>query len=184
MEENLGLFLEFLRIFCRQVVHISSLCTALFNLRVTFEIVLQRFCHIFPLRNDADASWDVFVNLGQQQRIVRTAQNDGVDIRVLTQQLVDALLHEIIGSRRICFIVFHQRHPERTGYTRYLNVWAQLMDFQIVRLALDGSLCGKDANVARVGQRTDDLCGWGLTGAGRSAEWSVTPWQKRCYSLI
>ena len=64
VQEQLGLFLEFLRIFCCQVVYLPSSCTALLDFRMTLEVALQRLCHIFSLRDDADAAWNVFMDFG------------------------------------------------------------------------------------------------------------------------
>lgn len=89
---------------------------------------------------------------------MRTAQNDGVYLWIEAHQLVDALLDEVVGTRRVCLVILYQRYPERTGDTADLYVGVELVNLQVIRLTLDGSLGGKDADVAVVGQGTDDLC--------------------------
>ena len=85
---------------------------------MALKVVFQAVGNILPLRNDTDAGREVFQDLRHEQRIVGAAEDDGIDFRVETHNLIYALLHEIVGTRRIGLIVFHKGHPERTGDTR------------------------------------------------------------------
>lgn len=65
VEEYLCLFLELLRILCREVMDLTTLGTTLFDVRMSVEIFLQRVSDIFPLGDDTDATGNVFMNLRQ-----------------------------------------------------------------------------------------------------------------------
>ena len=60
MEEDLGLFLELLRIFSGEVVGLTIFGTALLDLRMTHEVVFQTLCHVLTLGDDTDACGQVF----------------------------------------------------------------------------------------------------------------------------
>ena len=158
VEENLRLLAELLWILCGEIMYLAVLRTALFELRMAQEILLQAAGHILTLRDDTDARRQMLQNLRQQQGIMGAAEDDGIDLRILTQNLIDALLDEIVGAGGVGFIVFHQRHPERTGHARDLNIGMQLMDLEVIALALDGALGGKDAYMARLCQTADNFC--------------------------
>ena len=124
---------------------------------MALQIVLQRTSHILALGNDAHTGRHVFAYLRHEQRIVGTAQDDGIDLRVLGHQLVDALLDKIVGPGRVSFVILYQRYPERTGHTTDRDIGVQLLDFKIVALALDGTLGCQHTDVARCGETADDL---------------------------
>ena len=157
MEENLGLLLELVGILGCQVADGVVLGTFLLDGRVALEVTLQTLRHIFALWDDADAVGQVLQDFRHQQRVVRAAKDDGVNLRVEMHQLVDALLHEIVGTGGVGLVVLYQRHPERTGDTADDDVREQLLDFHVVALALDGTLSSQDAYMAALGQRTYHL---------------------------
>ena len=158
MEEDLSLFLEFFRVLGCEVMDSSVLSTLLFYLGVTLQIGFKTLGHIFALGNHTYASGQVFQNLRHEQRVMGTAEDDGVDLRVEAHDLVDALLDKVVGSRRVGLVVFDEGHPEGTGHARYLDVGVELVDLEVVALTLDGAFGGEDANVARIGEITNDLC--------------------------
>ena len=110
------------------------------------------------MRYDADATGNIFVNLWQQQWIVRATQDDGVNVGVEAHQLVDALFYEVVGARGVSLVVFHQWHPERTGHTTHGDVGIQLLDLQIITLTLYRSFGGKDSHMARCRKTSYHLC--------------------------
>ena len=85
------------------------------------------------------------------------AKDDGVDSRVETHDLIDALLHEIVGTRGVGLVVFHKGHPEGTSDARDLNIGVKFLYLKSIALALNGSLGSKDAHMSRGGEITNDL---------------------------
>ena len=139
------------------------------------EITLQTLGHILTLRNNTHASRQILQDFRHKQRVVGTPQNDGINLRVLMHNLVDALLHEIVGTRRIGLVILHQRHPEGTSHTAHLYIREQLLYLQIVALALDGSFGSQHTHMARLRQLADDLsC---RTNHAQDAAIGVPLWQ-------
>ena len=103
---------------------------------------------IFALGDDTYALWKVFLNLRHEQGIVSTAKDEGIDLRVEAHNLIDALLDEVVGTRGVSLIIFYEGYPERASHARHGNVWVEFLDFEIVTLALDGTLGGKYADMA------------------------------------
>ena len=44
------------------------------------------------------------------------AEDDGINLWVEMHDLIDTLLHEIIGTRRVGLVVFYEGYPERAGH--------------------------------------------------------------------
>ena len=102
------MFLEFIRIFSGEVVGLTIFGTALLDLRMTFEVVFQAFCHVFALGDDANACGQVFQNLRHEQRIMGAAEDNGIDLWVKAHDLINALLYEVVGTRGVGLVVFHE----------------------------------------------------------------------------
>ena len=83
------------------------------------------------------------------------AEDDGVDERVETHELVDALLHEVVGTGRVGFACLHDGCPQRTSHSADGDVGEELLYLKIVRLALYGSFGGEYADVTRCGEIAD-----------------------------
>jgi hypothetical protein len=66
MKEELRLLLEFLRILGGEVMDVTALGATLFHVRMTQEILLEGLSDILALGDDADATWNIFMNLRQQ----------------------------------------------------------------------------------------------------------------------
>ena len=128
------------------------------HLGVSLQIFFEALSHILTLRNDTDTSREVFQDLRHEQRIMGAAKDDSVDSGIKTHNLVDAFLDEIVGTRRIGFIILHQGHPERTCNTSDLYVGIEFLDFEGLALALDGSLGGEYSHMTALGETADDLC--------------------------
>ena len=78
---------------------------------MTVKIVFQTVCHQFPLGDGRDAVGHVLLYLGQQQREVRAAQNDGIYLCVFDQQVADVLAYEVVGTLTLCLVVFYEGYP-------------------------------------------------------------------------
>ena len=163
MQEHGSRFLEFLHRFRGQKLAAVVLGTPFVHIRMPFQIVFQTVADIFSLCYQADVCGCVLPDLLVEQGLVCTSQYDGIYFRVFFQQVIHVLLDEIVGSRRIEFIVFHQGYPKRAGHTGNLDVWIELMDFQRVRFGFDGTCCCQNTYMTcfrqfskRFGCRTDN----------------------------
>lgn len=107
--------IELLTAFGGEVVTRAVLAEGGLHIGVALEVVTQGGCNVFALRHDAHASGYVFDDFVHQQGVVRTTENEYVDLRVETHDAVDALLHEVVGTRRVVFKVFDQWHPHGAG---------------------------------------------------------------------
>ena len=125
----------------------AALRQALLHFGMTEEIVLKTGCDVLALRNDGDTCGDVEHDFVEEQRIVGTTQNDGVDEWVFCHEFIDAVLHEIIGTRFVKFTVFNERNPHRTGQSCDTETWVKFLDFELVAFALDGAFRGKHTDV-------------------------------------
>ena len=75
------------------------------------KIVFQAVCYQFPLSDGRDAVGHVLLYLGQQQREVRAAQNDGVYLLFFCQQVVDVFAYDLVSTLTLCLIVFYEGYP-------------------------------------------------------------------------
>src|SRR5574344_1181234 len=158
MKENLSTFLELIRVFRGEILTGTTFRTFLIYFRMTLEIVFQAFSYIFSLRNDTHTRFGIFKNLRHQERIMRTSQDDGINIGVSAHQLIHPLLDKIISSGTIRFIVFNKRNPKRTCYATDLHIRPELSNLQIIAFTFDSSFCGKQANMIVSGQFPDQFC--------------------------
>ena len=115
VEEELGMFAEGIGVLGGEITTGGVLRTACFELGMALQIVLQAVGHILTLWDDSDAWVGVFDDLGHEQRIMGAAQDDGIDLGIKTHQLIDALLHEIIGPGTVCLVGLDDGCPKRTG---------------------------------------------------------------------
>ena len=83
------------------------------------KIVFQAVCYQFPLGDGRDAVGHVLLYLGQQQREVRAAQNDGVYLRVFGQQVADVFAYEVVSTSP-CASLFSTRDTHRGRLHRSL----------------------------------------------------------------
>ena len=111
------------------------------------EVVLQAVGHVTALGNDADALGHELLNFGHEQRVVGASEDDGIDERVFCQQLIDALLYEVVGSGRCGFSSLNDGSPERACDTADSDVGKEFLNFELITLALDGSFGGKQSYV-------------------------------------
>ena len=149
VHEDARRVVELVAVLRRQVAARAVLGARRFNLGMPPEIVLQALGHVFALRYHAHAPRRVLQYFVEQQGVVRASEYYGVDVAVEHHQLVDALLDEVVGSRRVILVVLDERHPQRAGHPRHLYVGPQLGYLHAVAAALDGALGGQHAHVAR-----------------------------------
>ena len=88
-----------------------------------------------------------------------TAEDECVDLRVETHDVVDTLLDEVIGTGTVGFVVLDDRNPQRTGNAGDGDVRPELLYLHVVALTADCSLSGQDAHVAGFRQLADNLRG-------------------------
>ena len=138
----------------------ATLREALLHFGMTEKIVLKAGSDVFALRNDGHPCWDVVLDFVKKQRIVGATENDGVDEWVLCHEFLDAVLHEIICTRLVEFAIFNERNPHRTCQSRDTEAWVELLDFELVAFALDGTLSGKYSNVVVARDVSDDFGSW------------------------
>ena len=91
---------------------------------------------------------------------MRTTKNEGVNQRVAAHKIVQIEPHEIIGTRRKMLVVLHQRHPHGACLACHLEMGPELGNLHLVSVAADGTLCGHNAYMRRLGQMAHALgCG-------------------------
>ena len=159
MEEYSCCLAESFLAFGGEISAFAALSDVLFHLRVALQIVGKGVCHVAALRHDAHAVGDVLHHGRHQKRIVCASEDDGVDERVETHELVDALLHEVVGAGRVGFACLHDGCPQRTSHSADGDVGEELLYLKFVRLALYGSFGGEYADVTRRGEIADGFGG-------------------------
>ena len=157
VKEDESAFLEFLRILCGQVAAGSPFRASMLHLGMATEVVGKAVGNIFALGDDFDAAGHVFQDFIQQQRVMGASEDDGVNLGIGHEELVNALLDKIVGSGRVHLVVFYQWHPEGACHAADSDVRGELLYFELIALALDGSLGGEDAHMSRLGKLTDDF---------------------------
>ena len=159
MEENLGLLLELFGVLGGEIAGGGVLGAALLHLGMAFEVGFKASGDVFALRDDADTSGEVFEDLRHEQGVVGAAEDNGIDLRILAHNLVDAFLDEVVGAWGVGLVVLDEGYPEGTGDASDLDVGVKLADLEIVALALDSAFGGEHADVAALREAADDLSG-------------------------
>ena len=111
------------------------------------EVVLQAVGHVTALGNDADALGHELLNFGHEQRVVGASEDDGIDERILGEELAYAFLNEVVGSGRRGFSSLNDGSPERACNSADSDVGKEFLYFELITLALDGSFGGKQSYV-------------------------------------
>ncbi len=123
------------------------------------KIIFQAVSHIFSLGNHLHVSRQELIDFGDQQRIMRTTENEGVYQRVFGKNAIDMLFHKIIGTRLIKFPVFNERHPHGTGFAGDGELRMELSHLYFIGSRLDGSFRSQNADVAGLRESCQALCG-------------------------
>ena len=121
------------------------------------EVVLQRSRHIVALRDDAHGGGRILHDFVHEQGVVGAGQDEGVDVGIEAEHLVEPLFDKIVRTGRVVLAVFHQRHPHRAGHPRDRNVGVALVQLEFVTAGADGALRGQDADMAGVGEAAHHL---------------------------
>lgn len=158
MEEDGSALFEFVGVFGGVVLAGTTGGDIACHLRMTLQIVLEAGGDIFTLWNDAHAGSCVFHNLWHEQREVCAAENDGVNIGVFLHELVNALLDEVVGAGRVGFIVFDERHPERTCLSCDTYLRPQLGDLHVVAVRAYRTFGSEQSYMVVARELSDDLC--------------------------
>lgn len=155
VHEEGGTLAELIGALGGEVVAGAVLREAIVHVGMAVEIVLEALRHVFALGDDAHAGRRVFHYLVHEERIVRAAEDEGVYFGVGTKYAFNAFLHEIVRSGRVELVVLHERHPHGACLARELDVRPEFAYFHGVRTRIDRPGCAEQADVARLGERTD-----------------------------
>ena len=95
-----------------------------------------------------------------QQRIMRTAKHNGINIGRLGEELVIIFFYEIICAGVGNFAGFHEGGEHRAGLLIDADFRVKFLNFKDVRLRIDGALRAEYAHVVGIGESVDYLgCG-------------------------
>ena len=119
---------------------------------MSVEIVVQTFGDVAALRHEGDAERGVLPDFVHEEGIVGATEDDGVDLRVEPEELVDVFLHEVVGAGVVVLVVFDEGHPHGAGDFGDDGAGVEAFDFDFVTLRTDGAFGGEDADVARGGE--------------------------------
>ena len=159
VQEDGGGFGEFLGGFGRQETASASGGELARHFGMPLQVIFQALRHILALREERDACGHVFPDLVEQERIVRAAEDERVDARVFRKELVQVLLHEIIGAGRGIFVVLDERHPHRASLRLDVDMREHLRDFQWIGAGRDRARRPDYADVLRVAEAVHQLDG-------------------------
>lgn len=158
-QEDGGGFGEFLGGFGRQEAAGASGGELVRHFGMPLQVIFQALRHILALREERDACGHVFPDLVEQERIVRAAEDERVDARVFRKELVQVLLHEIIGAGRGVFVVLDERHPHRARLRLDVDMREHLRDFQWIGAGRDRAGRPDHADVLRAAEAVHQLDG-------------------------
>ena len=151
---------ENLRLFCGEETCRAATGDTAFHFGMAAKIIGKAACHVTALRQHLYRDGQILTDFGQKKGIMRTAKNEGVNQRVAAHQIVQIEPHEIIGTRRKMLVVLHQRHPHGACLACHLEMGPELGNLHLVSVAADGTLCGHNAYMRRLGQMAHALgCG-------------------------
>ena len=88
------------------------------------------------------------------------AEDYGVYFRIFSKELVYSFFHEVVGTRRVGLVIFHQWHPEWASLSRDLDVGPQLMYLHVVALALHRSFGCEQSDMIVSGDVSYDFSRW------------------------
>ena len=159
VQEDGGGFGEFLGGFGRQETASASGGELARHFGMPLQVIFQALRHILALREERDACGHVFPDLVEQERIVRAAEDERVDARVFRKELVQVLLHEIIGAGRGIFVVLDERYPHWARLRLDVDMREHLRDFQLIRTGRNRAGRPDHANMLRVAEAVHQLDG-------------------------
>lgn len=81
------------------------------HLGMTMEVVFETFGYVFALGDELDVGWAVETDLVEEERVVGTAKDDGVDEGIHVEEFVYSVFDEIVGSWFVEFVVLYEGYP-------------------------------------------------------------------------
>lgn len=154
VDEHAGQWREVVGILSSIVVAGSALAAMALNLRVALQVVGKTVGNNRALLDDAYAFGSVLVDLVDEQGVVGAAQNDCVDIGTLRHELVDVLLHEVVGTVTITLAVLDKWYPHGAGVPMNLEVRIHPFNLDIVAAACYGARRAEYTDVSSASQFT------------------------------
>ena len=120
VEKDSGEVAELLGVLGRQVGDFACFATPGFNLGMAVEVVGERGGNDVSLGQNPCAAVDGFLDEREQERVVGTPEDDGVDRGVVVEESVDIFVDKEAGAVAVGFGVLDQRHPKGAGARRCL----------------------------------------------------------------
>ena len=87
------------------------------------------------------------------------SQDDCVNLIILSKQLVDVFLHEIVGTWCLGFVVFNEGNPHWTRLSCYLDFREKFMYFHDIRFRFDCAGSGQNTDMFALGDTIDTFYG-------------------------
>jgi hypothetical protein len=145
---------------------VSALGEPLLHLGVAAEVVMEAAGDVLSLCEDVDAGGQVLSDEGQQEGVVGTAEDEGIDAGVGGEEAVQVPADEESGAFAGSLVVLNERYPEGTGFGGDGEAVAvHLGDLYLVGVRGNGTFGGKEADVAGVRYLAD-----GFDGGADNAE--------------
>ena len=110
----------------------AILCTAGINFRMLLQIYFKAFSNYRTLRNHIDVFRNIFFNFAQQEWIVRTGEQQGINIGRMAQKVEEVFLYEIIGAFIFMFIVLNNGNPHRASFLVDNCIWKKFFYLQFI----------------------------------------------------
>ena len=158
LKEHTGALCEAFGILGSEIMACASLRYAILHLGMTLHILHQTACHILALRHYSDTARDMLQYGVQKQRVMGARQDNGVYLRIATQQFVNTLVNEVVGTGTVCLVSLNYGSPQRACLPRHHHIGCLMGNLQFVAAAAYSAFGGKNANVARLCQRTYVFC--------------------------
>ena len=95
---------------------------------MTLEVIDKTLADIFALCDDTDMRRRVLANLIVQDGIVRAPEDDGVNLAISGQEIIDVALYKVVGAITLTFASFYQRYPDRACLTADSDVGKEFLD--------------------------------------------------------
>ena len=124
--------IEFVGILRCEAVQLAASGDVLQHIAMIGEVIAQTLRHVLSLRDDADALRGVLAYLVHQQWLVSARKDEGVNLRVFFQYLIDALLYKIVSAGGVKLEVLHQRHPHGAVLPRDSDVGVEFLYLYVV----------------------------------------------------
>src|SRR5690606_16178251 len=156
-EEYLGFCFEIPRIIGGIKSQLSVFRAGSLNFGVAMQIILQAAGDDRSLGDDRNTFGYIFLDDGQQKRIVCTGQYNRINLIRLLQELANIFLYKIVRAFGIDLVIFYQRNPKRTVVLKNFDFGIKLMDFDFIRFRFNSSGSCQNTNFIGLGVVVYDL---------------------------